>query len=154
MYMLSQKNESNWPSFEQEVGFCLLWPELTWTDLWSYGLTANFCPYILLPYCSPSAEGCELANSRIFDKDASLSCENVSLSHVFGSYSDCNTNVSLSPNCIRLSTRTACYGWHLSPHCPQLIVSMTCIIKMAFLFMLMTKLLAFEIWCRIHWRNS
>lgn len=154
MCMLSQENEWSWPSLEQEVGFGLLWPELTWTDLWSYSLTDYFCPYILLPYCSPYAEGCELANNRIFDWDASLSCENVSLSRVFGSYSHCNSNSSLSLNCICVSTRSTCCGWHPSPSCPQLIVYMTCIMKIAFLIMLMTKNLAFEIWCLIHWGNS
>lgn len=139
MFMLSQKNEWSWPSFEQEVGFGLLWPDLTWPDLWSYGLTDYFCPYILLPYFSPHAEGCELANNRIFDWDASLSRENVSLSHALGSYSHCNSNASSSLNCICLSTRATCCGWHLSPRCPQLIVYMTCIIKIAFLIMLMTK---------------
>lgn len=149
-----KKNEWSCPSFEQEVGFSLLWPELTRTDIWSYGLIVYFSPCILLPYCSPHAEGCELSNNRLFDWAASLSCENISLSRVFGSYSHCNSNASLSLNCIWLSTRTTCYGWHLSPSCPQLNVYMICVMKIAFLIMLMTKNLAFEIWCVIHRGSS
>lgn len=70
---------------------------LTWTDLnWPVILWSNslFLSLYLLPYCSPYAEGCELIHNRVFDWDASLSCENVSLSHVFGSYFHWNSNAS------------------------------------------------------------
>lgn len=86
--------------------------------------------------------------------NASLRCENVSLSHGFEGYSHSTRNTSLSLNCICLSTRTTCCGWHLSPSCHQLTVHTTCVKKIAFLIMLMATNLDCEIWWVMNLREQ
>lgn len=49
-------------------------------------------------------------------------------------------------NCICISTRTAYCGWCLSPSCHQLLVYVTCIKKIAFLIMLITKKTPHGLW--------
>lgn len=133
-----------WPYFDRRlnlVPFNLNWSNSSFLSL---SISSSYCFNIF-----PIQRDVNWWNNRIFDRmswHASLKYENVSLSHVFGSYFHSNSNTSLSLNCICLSKRTTWCGWHLSPTCHHLIVYMIYVKKFALLIMLMTTNLDIEIW--------